>query len=127
MLSSFLLYFVLLSLSSPYCLVVFPPFVLSFFLSFFLFSIAFASFQLCSAGCDGEWQRLFPCFKTSSSLFSYLSHLLLSQFLSISFFFSSFPVPPLAFIARGCMRYGRHMVTVGVHYGGEEISRKTCP
>jgi hypothetical protein len=24
------------------------------------------------------------------------------------------------------MRYGRHMVTAGVHYGGEEISRETC-
>jgi hypothetical protein len=36
-------------------------------------------------------------------------------------------VPPLAFIARRCMCYGRHMVTAGVHYGGEEISRETCP
>jgi len=36
-------------------------------------------------------------------------------------------VPPLAFIAKGCMRYGRHMVTAGVHYSGEEISRETCP
>jgi hypothetical protein len=39
----------------------------------------------CWCGCDGEWQRFFPCFKTSSSLFSYLSRLLLSQFLSVFF------------------------------------------
>jgi hypothetical protein len=28
-------------------------------------------------------------------------------------------VPPLAFIARGCMRYYRNIVTVSVHHGGE--------
>ncbi|KAJ6970900.1 hypothetical protein NC653_035240 [Populus alba x Populus x berolinensis] len=38
LLSSFLLCSALLSLSSPHCLVVFPPFVLSFFLSFFSLS-----------------------------------------------------------------------------------------
>jgi len=48
-------------------------------------------------------------------------------FLPAPFFSPSCLVPPLAFIARGCMRYGRHMVTDGVHYGGEEISRETCP
>jgi len=35
-------------------------------------------------------------------------------------------VPPLAFIARGCMRYGRNVVTVGVHYGGEEYQPGDC-
>ena len=65
-------------------------------------------------------------------------HSPLSLSLSFSFFsllFSSIPplsfsllsslspslcsVPPLAFIARGCMRYYRNIVTVGVHHGGE--------
>jgi hypothetical protein len=48
----------------------------------------------CWCGCDWEWQRFFPCFKTSSSLFSYLSRLLLSLFLSV--FFLIFSPPPVS-------------------------------
>jgi len=48
----------------------------------------------CWCGCDWEWQRFFPCFKTSSSLFSYLSRLLLSLFLSV--FFLIFSLPPVS-------------------------------
>ena len=145
LLSSFLLCSAFLSLSSPHCLVVFPPFVLSFF--FFLCRVSLLSVVQCWCSCDGEWQRFFPYFKTSSSLSSSFSvpfclvlFLLFPPF-SLFFLFCplslwfSFPLLVLPFLllffgpSSGfySMCYGRHMVTVVVHYGGEEISRETCP
>ena len=109
----------------------FFPFLVCFcstFPSFFFYSVSLSKLMSASPK-----SHLFPfCFNLSS-----LSFPLCFSFFSFAppvFFFCcllpfsspSLLGPPLAFIARGCIRYGRYMVTAGVHYDGEEISRETC-
>ena len=73
-------------------------------------------------------------------LFSCIFVPLLYTPLVLSFFFSPFwlltpfllfcYIPPLAFIARGCMRfqdYCRKIVTVSVHHGGEGYQPRDVP
>jgi len=102
------------------------PTVVLLFPSFFLCNFLSPSLCFCRSGLKDLPPSVFSF--SLCSLFSFLSF----WFYPFCFLLStvSFPfclVPPLAFIARGFMCYGRHMVTAGVHYGGEEISRETCP
>ena len=99
--------------------------LLYFFFILLLFALSHISLTLCllSTQLISVFPPYVPLFLSFSPLFPLVFFFLLSPCLFLLFFCS---IPPLAFIARGCMRYGRHMVTAGVHYGGEEISRETC-
>ena len=68
---------------------------------FFLFSACFSA--------------IFPLYVSVFFLLTVTSPL---SFLPLFFppFLSSCSIPPLAFIAKGCMRYGMHMVTAGVRH-----------